>query len=51
VWAGLAPKEVDDAVLITNALVSNAIDHTRTQCCVTLRLTEALPAAGRVLDR
>jgi anti-sigma regulatory factor (Ser/Thr protein kinase) len=37
--AGLAPKEVEDAVLITNELVSNAIDHARTQCRVTMRLT------------
>jgi len=37
--AGLAPAEVDDAVLITNELVSNAIDHARTQCRVTVRLT------------
>jgi anti-sigma regulatory factor (Ser/Thr protein kinase) len=37
--AGLAQKEVDDAVLITNELVSNAIDHAGTQCRVTVRLT------------
>ena len=37
--AGLAPMEVDDALLITNELVSNAIHHARTQCRVTLRLT------------
>jgi anti-sigma regulatory factor (Ser/Thr protein kinase) len=37
--AGLAPTEVDDALLITNELVGNAIDHARTQCRVTLRLT------------
>jgi anti-sigma regulatory factor (Ser/Thr protein kinase) len=37
--AGLAPEEVDEALLITNELVSNAIHHARTQCRVTLRLT------------
>ena len=37
--AGLSPTEVEDALLIANELVSNAIDHARTQCRVTVRLT------------
>jgi two-component sensor histidine kinase len=30
---------VEDAVLISHELVGNAIDHARTQCRVTVRLT------------
>ena len=37
--SGLSPDETDAALLITNELVSNVIDHARTSCRVTIRLT------------
>jgi anti-sigma regulatory factor (Ser/Thr protein kinase) len=37
--SGLSPDETDAALLIVNELASNAIDHARTPCRVTVQLT------------
>jgi anti-sigma regulatory factor (Ser/Thr protein kinase) len=39
-WA-VPPDEVDALLLVVNELVSNVIDHARTRCHVTLRLTRS----------